>query len=187
MSVKENDWVSVEYDGTLDDGQIFDSSKGREPLKFKVGVGMVIPGFDNGVIGMNVGDEKEIKVSFEDGYGPKNTQLAKLPKELLAGISDLQEGKEIVVMSGMGPLAIEIKKIEESTIDAILNHPLAGKDLVFKVKLIEILSPEEGAKLEEEMMAHSCGGHCSSCQGECSEEHEDECDCEDCNDEEEEE
>jgi peptidylprolyl isomerase len=177
MSVKENDWISVEYEGILDDGQIFDSSKGREPLKFKVGVGMVIPGFDNGVIGMKIGEEKKIKIPFEEGYGPKNTEIAKLPKELLAGISDLEEGKEIVVMSGIGPLAIEIKKIEESTIDAILNHPLAGKNLTFKVKLLEILSEEEGKKLEEEMMAHSCGGHCSSCESDCLE-HEHSKDCE---------
>lgn len=188
MSVKENDWISVEYEGTLSDGQLFDSSKGRDPLKFKVGMGMVIPGFEDGVIGMNIGEEKEIKISADQAYGPKNTEVAKLPKELLSGISDLSEGKEIVVMSGVGPLAIDIVKIEETTIDAILNHPLAGKDLIFKVKLLEILSEEEGSKLEEEMMAHSCGGHCSSCEGECSEEHEhnDECDCEDCQDEEEE-
>ena len=108
MSVKENDWISVEYEGILDDGQIFDSSKGREPLKFKVGVGMVIPGFDNGVIGMKIGEEKKIKIPFEEGYGPKNTEIISFQK-LLAGISDLEEGKEIVVMSGIGPLAIEIK------------------------------------------------------------------------------
>lgn len=180
MNVKENDWISVEYEGTLDDGQMFDSSKGREPLKFKAGVGMVIPGFDNGVIGMKVGEEKEIKIPFEEGYGPKNTEVAKLPKDLLAGISDLQEGKEIVVMTGIGPLAIDIKKIEESTIDAIINHPLAGKNLTFKIKLLEILSKEEAEKLEKEMMAHSCSGHCSSCESDCSEhEPNQECDCED--------
>ncbi len=193
MSVKENDWVSVDYDGFLDDGQMFDTSKNRQPLKFKVGMGMVISGFEDGVIGMNIGEEKEIKITPEHGYGPKNTEIAKLPKELLNGISDLQEGKEIMVMSGVGPLSLFISKIEDETIDAILNHPLAGKNLIFKVKLLEILSEEEAAKLEEEMMAHSCGGHCSSCEGECGEEHEhsnecdcedEECDCEDCKDEE---
>lgn len=194
MNVKENDWISVEYEGTLSDGEVFDSSKGRDPLKFKVGAGMVIPGFDNGVVGMNVGDEKTIDISAELAYGPKNNEIAKLPKELLSGISDLEEGKEITVMSGVGPLSIFISKIEETTIDAILNHPLAGKDLRFKVKLLEILSEVEAAKMEEEMQAHSCGGHCSSCHDGCGDEHEDECDCEDdecdcddCEDEEEEE
>jgi len=180
MSVKENDWVSVEYEGTLSDGQVFDSSKGREPLKFKVGIGMVIPGFNNGIIGMEVGEEKEIKVSPKEGYGEKNTEVAKLPKELLSGISDLQEGKEIIVMSGMGPLAIDIIKIEETTIDARLNHPLAGKDLIFKVKLLEILSKEESEEMDK-MLSKACDSDCSHCQGECGEEHEheDECDCED--------
>lgn len=187
MNVKENDWISVEYEGTLSDGQIFDSSKGRDPLKFKVGAGMVIPGFDNGVVGMNVGDEKIIDISAELAYGPKNNEIAKLPKELLSGINDLEEGKEITVMSGVGPLSIFISKIEETTIDAILNHPLAGKDLRFKVKLLEILSEEEAAKMEEALEAHSCGGHCSSCHSDCSEEHDDECDCEDFEDEEDEE
>ncbi|MFA5745520.1 MAG: FKBP-type peptidyl-prolyl cis-trans isomerase [archaeon] len=191
MSVKENDWIVVEYDGLLDDGTMFDSSKGRDPLKFKVGIGMVIPGFEDGVIGMKSGEEKDIKVTPEEGYGPKNTEVAKIPKELLNSISDLQEGKEIVVMSGMGPLAIEIVKIDETTIDAILNHPLAGKNLTFKVKLIEVLSEAEAAKMDEELEAHSCGGSCSSCHGECGEDdHEcedDECDCEDCDDDEDEE
>jgi len=193
MSVKKNDWVSVEYEGATADGNVFDSNKGKEPLKFKVGVGMVIAGFDNGIIGMSVGEEKTIDVQYMDGYGPRNTEIAKLPKGLLDGISNLEEGKEILVMSGVGPLSLFVSKIEEETIDAILNHPLAGKNLIFKVKLLEILSEEEAAKLEEEMMAHSCGGHCSSCEGECGEEHEhsdecdcedEECDCEDCKDEE---
>lgn len=178
MNVKENDWIIVEYEGTLSDGSIFDSSKGRDPLKFKVGVGMVIPGFDNGVVGMNVGEEKIVDISADLAYGPKNNEIAKLPKELLNGISDLEEGKEITVMSGVGPLSIFISKIEETTIDAILNHPLAGKDLRFKIKLLEILSEEEAAKMEEEMQAHSCGGHCSSCHDGCEDE-EDECDCDD--------
>lgn len=186
MSVKENDWVSVEYEGTLDDGQVFDSSKGRDPLKFKVGIGMVIPGFNDGVIGMEVGAEKEIKVSPKEGYGEKNTEVAKLPKELLSGISNLEEGKEIIVMSGMGPLAIDIKKIEEQTIDAILNHPLAGKNLIFKIKLLEILSKEEAEEMDK-MLSQACDSDCSHCQGECGEEHEEHCDCEgkDCDCEEE--
>jgi peptidylprolyl isomerase len=179
MNVKENDWISVEYEGLLSDGEVFDSSKGKDPLKFKVGAGMVIPGFDDGVVGMNVGDEKTIDISAELAYGPKNTEVAKIPKELLNGITNLEEGKEITVMSGVGPLSIFISKIEETTIDAILNHPLAGKDLRFKVKLLEILSEEEAAKMEEEMQAHSCGGQCSSCHEGCGEEHDDECDCED--------
>ena len=178
MNVKENDWIIVEYEGTLSDGSIFDSSKGRDPLKFKVGIGMVIPGFDNGVVGMKIGEEKIVDISADLAYGPKNNEIAKLPKELLNGISDLEEGKEITVMSGVGPLSIFISKIEETTIDAILNHPLAGKDLRFKIKLLEILSKEEAAKMEEEMQAHSCGGHCSSCHDGCGDE-EDECDCED--------
>jgi len=178
MGVKENEWISVEYEGTLNDGKVFDSNKGRDPLKFKVGVGMVIPGFDNGVVGMNIGEEKTVDISAELAYGPKNTEVAKIPKELLNGIKELEEGKEITVMSGVGLLSIFISKIEETTIDAILNHPLAGKDLRFKIKLLEILSSEEAAKMEEEMQAHSCGGHCSSCHSACGEEHEDECDCE---------
>lgn len=170
MSVKENDWIAVEYEGFLDDGSLFDTSKGKDPLKFKVGSKMVISGFEEGVLGMNVDEEKTIDIPFEKAYGPKNTEVTSLPKELLSQIGNLEEGKEITVMSGVGPLVIFVSKIEETTIEATLNHPLAGKNLKFKVKLLKILSEEEIKEHEKQM--HSCSGNCSGCGEGCSDDFE---------------
>src|SRR3989344_578314 len=114
--IKNGDKVKVEYEGMLDDGTIFDSSKKHgQPLEFIVGEGNVIKGFDNAVRGMKKGEEKKVKIKAKDAYGESNPQLIKkVPREQL-------------------PQKQEIK--EEIILD--LNHPLAGKDLTFKIKIVE--------------------------------------------------
>ncbi|MFH0905833.1 MAG: peptidylprolyl isomerase [archaeon] len=185
MTVKKDDWVEIDYEGSLENGVLFDTSKGNSPLKFKVGLGMVIKGLDNEIIGMSQGSEKTITVKCEDGYGPKNTKEAQIPKSSFQDLSQLIEGKEVVMMTNMGPLLIEVLKIEEEMIRAILNHPLSGKTLIFKVKLNKILNKDEAKALEEEMFsAHnhdgcSCGS-CDSCEGE---DCDDDCSCDSCNNE----
>ena len=164
--VKNNDYISVDYTGTFKDGEVFDSSKGRDPLTFKAGAGMVIKGFDSGVLGMIVGEEKEIQIKAENAYGPVNTQEQVLSKKMFPDKDILEIGKESQVMTNMGPMIIKINKIEGEKVKATLNHPLAGKDLVFKVKLVKILTDKE----VKEMETHSCG--CGSCSNE-----EDGCNC----------
>jgi len=190
MVVKVDDWVMVEYTGTFDDGTVFDKSEGREPLKFLIGGGMVIPGFEAAVVEMNPGETKDVKIQANDGYGPKNKEVVELPKTSFQDLSVIVEGKEISMMTNMGPMLIEVVKVADDKISVILNHPMAGKNLNFNIKLIKVLDEEEVKVMEQEMLvlqkqldemykgqghSHegcSCDDH--DCEG-CS----DECDCED--------
>lgn len=141
MAVKKGDKVKVEYTGTLDDGTVFDSSKGRDPLEFEVGSGQVIKGFDSAVVGMNKGEEKEVKIKAEDAYGNHNPQLVKkVPKENLPKTQDPKVGMFLMLNLPDGqqfPAMISEVADKEVTID--LNHPLAGKNLNFKIKVVEVL------------------------------------------------
>ncbi len=192
MTVNEKDWVMIEYTGAFDDGTVFDKSEGREPLKFQIGGGMVIPGFEKAVIGMNPGDEKDIKIEPKDGYGDKSKELVQLPKASFQDLSVLEEGKELNMMTNMGPMVIEVVKIEDDKVSVILNHPMAGKNLNFKIKLVKVLDEAEVKVVEEEMIAmqkqlkemsksqaHTHQG-CSCGDKECENcEDDDACDCED--------
>ncbi len=141
MPVKNGDKVKVEYEGTFDDGTVFDSSeKCGAPLEFEVGAGQIIPGFENAVMGMEKGEEKEFKLEPSDAYGDRNPQLVQkipkdqLPKEVMPGMMlmiGLPNGVQI-------PVKVTDVTDEEVTID--LNHPLAGKALNFKIKIVDISS-----------------------------------------------
>ena len=163
--VKAQDWVAVDYTGSFDNGNVFDTSEGKGPLKFKTGAGMVIKGFDDALIGMKPGEEKIIKIPAKEGYGERNTQVQELPLSAFEDKSVLKEGTEIDTMSNFGPLLINIVNVEKDKVKVILNHPLAGKDLTFKLKLNKILTGKEAEKLEKEMFTDcSCGcGHDEEC------------------------
>lgn len=138
--VKAGDKVRVHYKGTLTDGTMFDSSEGREPLEFTVGSGMMIKGFDNAVLGMEVGETKTVTIPYQDAYGPSNPDMI-----LTFKLSDFPEGMNpqpgmtIGLTDNMGnnipAIILEING-EDVVIDA--NMPLAGKDLIFEIELVSI-------------------------------------------------
>jgi peptidylprolyl isomerase len=158
------DYVAVEYTGKFTDGKIFDSSKGREPLVFQVGAGMVIKGFDDAVKGLEIGKSKEVTIKASEAYGEKNTKEVEIPKSAFQDQSMIKEGLETQMMTNMGPMLLKINSVGKDTIKAILNHPLAGKDLVFEIKLVKILNKKE----VEEMQKH-CGYGCEHdhCDDDC--------------------
>lgn len=138
MIVKKGDKVKVQYTGTFDDGTVFDSSEGREPLEFTAGEGHVIKGFDEAVIGMKVGAEKKFHIKSEDAYGNQDPRLIqKVPREMLPKERDPEVGMAVVMQRADG-MQFQAKIIgvadKEVTID--LNHPMAGKALNFKIKLV---------------------------------------------------
>ena len=163
---KNNDYVAVEYTGKFTDGKVFDSSKGRDPLVFQVGTGMVIKGFDDAVKRLEVGKSKEVTIKAAEAYGEKNTKEVKIPKAAFQDQNIIKEGLETEMMTNMGPMHLKISKIEKDTISAVLNHPLAGKDLVFEIKLVKVLNKEEVKKLQE----HSCSCGCGhdDCKDDCN-------------------
>lgn len=133
--------VKIDYEGKLDDGAVFDSSKGRMPLEIKVGEGNLIPGFEDALVGMQEGEEKEIRIMPEDAYGPVHPQLVQkiprnvAPKEvepklgMVIGLKNPKTGQTI-------PARIAEVTPKDITID--MNHPLAGKALNFKIKIVQI-------------------------------------------------
>lgn len=141
MPVKKGDKVKVEYTGTLEDGTVFDSSeKHGEPLEFEVGAGQMIKGFDDAVVGMEKGDEKEITLKPADAYGDPNPQLIqKVPKDKLPEGADLKAGMQLAMALPNGQqIPATITEIGDTEVTIDINHPLAGKTLKFKVKVVNV-------------------------------------------------
>ena len=136
--MKQGSKVQVHYTGTLNDGTVFDSSEGREPLEFTIGEGQIIPGFENGIKEMKLNQEKTIKIKSENAYGERNNQLIisisrdKFPKEIEVNGRLALKGSQ-----GQNIPAV-IKEINDNDVKIDLNHPLAGKELTFKVKVVGI-------------------------------------------------
>ncbi|MEM3587003.1 MAG: peptidylprolyl isomerase [Candidatus Jordarchaeaceae archaeon] len=139
MPVKKGNKVRVEYVASLDDGTVFDSSEGKRPLEFEVGSGQVIKAIDQAVIGMEKGEEKEIKVEPKDAFGDRVPELIKkVPRNKLP-----EEAEEGMMLRFITPEGVQIpgQIIELTENDATIdfNHPLAGLELNFKIKVTEIL------------------------------------------------
>ncbi|WP_339659379.1 peptidylprolyl isomerase [uncultured Polaribacter sp.] len=141
IQVKENNTVKVNYTGKLSDGQIFDTSEGKEPIEFTLGQGQIIPGFEKGLMDMKLKEKKTITIAKEEAYGEINTDLiqevnkSELPKDMapevgMGLVSKTPDGQEMNLM------VIEVKE-ESIIIDG--NHPLAGKDLIFDAEVVEIV------------------------------------------------
>jgi peptidylprolyl isomerase len=143
QQVKSGDTVKVHYSGRLTDGTTFDSSAGREPLQFEVGSGMVIAGFDNGVLGMAVGDKKTIQIPVAEAYGPKNPEMViEFPVSEFPEDMELEIGQRLNMTNGAGQIIpVVITEIGQETVMLDANHPLAGEDLVFDIELVEIGAP----------------------------------------------
>lgn len=140
-NVKEKDTVKVHYTGSLEDGQVFDSSVQREPLEFTVGAGMVIPGFEEGVIGMEVSDKKTVVIPYEKAYGPERKELIlDVPKTNLPEGLSPEVGMELVSKQPDGhEMVFRVLEIQEESVKVDANHPLAGKNLTFEIELVEII------------------------------------------------
>jgi FKBP-type peptidyl-prolyl cis-trans isomerase 2 len=148
MPVKKGNYVKVEYTGTLDDGTVFDSTdKHGEPLGFSSQMGQMIKGFDDAVVGMEIGEEKNIHLEPEEAYGPRNPEaIQKFPKAQLPPDMKVEVGMILQMAHKHGDhthqVPAEVVKVEGDTIELDLNHPMAGKTLNFKIKVVEILEKE---------------------------------------------
>ena len=144
MNAKTGDTVKVEYTGTLDDGTVFDSSEDHGmPLEFQIGSGHVIKGFDDAILDMKEGYEKEFSVSPTQGYGEHDpTLVQKVPKEIFPKDVELVPGLMFEAGLPTGEkIPAMVTAIEGGLVSVDLNHPLAGKTLNFKIKLTEITPP----------------------------------------------
>ena len=133
------DTVNVHYTGTLADGSVFDSSRGREPLQFTVGSGGVIPGFDAAVAGMTVGEEKKVTIPADQAYGPHRADLmvevdrARLPEDLEPAV-----GQQLQLSRGGQVFVVTVRDVSDGSVLLDGNHPLAGEDLTFALELVGV-------------------------------------------------
>ena len=136
---KSGDTVKIHYTGTLDDGTQFDSSSGREPLEFTLGSGQVIPGFEQAVEGMAVGDSKSVNIPPEEAYGPRHEQMIQeVPKTALPEDLDPVEGMALQAQGGDGKVInLTVTAVQDESITVDGNHPLAGKALNFDIELVD--------------------------------------------------
>ncbi|MFY0254014.1 peptidylprolyl isomerase [Chitinophaga sp. 30R24] len=141
QTVKNGDTVKVHYHGRLTNGTTFDSSEGRAPLEFKVGAGMVIKGFENGVLDMQVGDKKTIQIPVDQAYGPKSEEMIiDFPKENMPADLNPEIGMELQMSNPQGQVfQVKVVAITDEFITLDANHALAGEDLVFDLELVEIV------------------------------------------------
>lgn len=129
--------VKVHYTGKLEDDNVFDSSTGREPLEFTVGSGQLIPGFEQGVMGLNTGDKKTIELEPDQAYGQVREDLVnEVPRENLP--EGVQIGQELQAQTEQGPVRVRVVELNETMGKVDANHPLAGKKLIFDLEVVEV-------------------------------------------------
>jgi FKBP-type peptidyl-prolyl cis-trans isomerase 2 len=141
MAVQSGDKIKIHYHGRLTDGTTFDSSDGRSPLEFTVGSGSVIKGFDDGVKGMSVGEKKTIEIPFLQAYGPEDpSMIIEFPIDRLPDDLKPEIGMQLNMNNAEGQqFPVTISDITDENIILNANHPLAGKDLIFDLELVEIV------------------------------------------------
>ena len=138
--VKSGDTIKVHYTGKLEDGTVFDSSAGRDPLEFKVGSGQVIKGFDKGVTGMVIDDKKTINIPIDEAYGPhRKEMILEVPITQFPEDIKPEEGQKLQLRQENGQMmVVTVTDVAEENVMLDANHHLAGKPLVFDLELVEI-------------------------------------------------
>jgi len=138
--MKDGSTVKVHYTGRLEDGTVFDTSEGREPFEFTLGRGMVIPGFEKAVKSIEVGQTKTATVPVDEAYGAHRSELvAVVDRSMLPGGLKIEVGRRLKMQQANGEwVTVVITDVSEGTITVDANHPLAGKNLIFDIELVEV-------------------------------------------------
>jgi len=138
--IKQGDTVRVHYTGKLDDGTVFDSSVGNDPLEFTVGSGQLIPGFEKAVTGMSAGDKTVAQIPSDEAYGPHSPEgVIQVPRSNIPADIQLSIGQQLQMQTHDGrPVPVVVVAIEDASITVDANHPLAGKDLTFEIEVVSI-------------------------------------------------
>ena len=139
--VKPGDTVRIHYTGTLDDGTVFDTSDGRDPLEFTVGSGEIIPGLDAELPGMAAGEEKTVTVAAVDAYGEADPAARQaIPRGQVPDELPLDLGTVLELSTPEGrSMPVTVVEVTEEVVVLDANHPLAGRDLTFAFELVEIV------------------------------------------------
>lgn len=166
MNIQDDCFVSIAYRLTSDSGEVLDESAADQPLSFIFGRGQMIPGLEQKLEGMSAGQNAQITVEPEDGYGPIREELFReLPRDSFPDDLQLEPGMHLSASGPHGPLSLKVKSIQEDTVTVDLNHPLAGQRLHFDVTIVE-----SREATDEEIFAStmSCSpSACAGCGGSC--------------------
>ena len=158
--VENGIFISVDYKGTLQNGEVFDTSSGRQPLEVQIGAGKVIKGFEEALLEMSLNEKKSFTIEPEDAYGQRDESLkqvfarAEVPPEI-----DLQVGQIVGMHSQEGQqILARIDQVDDENVTADMNHPLAGEVLHFEIEVVGISSTPTQ---DPDECGHGCD--CSSC------------------------
>jgi FKBP-type peptidyl-prolyl cis-trans isomerase SlyD len=158
MQIENNSVVSFDYTLTDNEGQVIDTSDGREPLVYLHGKGGIIPGLERELAGKSVGDDLQVSVTPADGYGEQNEALKQeVPRAQFEGVDELEVGMQFRVNTETGPMVINIIEVGDEIVKVDGNHPLAGVHLNFAVTIREIRAAT--SEEIEHGHAHGPGGH----------------------------
>ncbi len=140
-TAKQGDVVRVHYTGTLDAGDEFDSSRDGNPLEFTVGENALLPGFEEAVTGMTIGDSKKVTIPHEEAYGARQDALIqKIERATIPDNIPLEQGMQLQAATpDGGPLILTVMEFNDDSVTMDANHPLAGENLTFDIELVEIV------------------------------------------------
>lgn len=158
MQISNNSVVAFHYTLTDDNGNVIDSSEGREPLTYLQGSGQIVPGLEKQMEGHQAGDKFNADVAPEEGYGPRHDELMQeVPKQAFQGVEDIQPGMQFQGSGPQGQLTVTVVKVEGDTVFIDGNHPLAGQTLHFAIDVTSVR--EATAEEVEHGHVHGEGGH----------------------------
>lgn len=157
MQIAQNAVVSFHYTLTNNEGEVLDSSEGREPLAYIHGAGNIVPGLEKELDGKTSGDQLKVAVSPEEGYGEVQEALVQeVPREAFQGVEEIEAGMQFQAQTQGGPLMVTVTKVEGDTVTVDGNHPLAGETLNFDVQITNVR--EASAEELEHGHVHGEGG-----------------------------
>jgi FKBP-type peptidyl-prolyl cis-trans isomerase SlyD len=157
MQISANMVVSIDYTLTDDQGNVIDSSEGRDPLAYIQGIGNIIPGLERALEGKSKGDSLKVSIHPKDGYGERSDELTQqVPKEMFEGDTAIEVGMQFQTMSEHGPQVVTVVAVDDAHVTVDANHPLAGENLNFDVTVVAI------RPASEEELAH---GHVHGPEG----------------------
>ncbi len=158
MQITENSVVSFHYTLTDKDGQVIDSSTGNAPLTYLHGVGQIVPGLENALVGKAVGEKLDVEVTAAEGYGEHHDfMVQQVPRDAFQGVDEIEPGMQFQAQTPQGGMTVTVTAVDATTVTVDGNHPLAGKNLFFAVEIVSVRAAS--AEELEHGHVHGEGGH----------------------------
>lgn len=158
MQIADRTVASFHYTLTSPQGEVIDSSRGREPLPYLHGVGQIVPGLEKAMAGRSAGDTFQVVVPASEGYGDSNPEMMQsVPRSAFPEDVEIAPGMQFEAQGPMGPVTVVVKSVDAETVTIDANHPLAGTPLHFDIEIVEVRE----ASVEEVLHGHvhGAGGH----------------------------